>query len=262
VTPTRLFHYKRFDQSHLISLLSEGKLKLSRPDQFNDPWDCSLHYHVPTEPEEIERYIQHWKEINRKSHPEISEVKRALGAYKIKSDPTQLKNALLQMETQLYKWLCDRYRIYCLSEKSNVPLMWSHYAAAHTGICLEFDTNHPLFGKATIKITYLSTYPSLDLVNNNAEALFTKSADWSYEAEWRLIAQERMFAPSSEIVTTDDDFLRIPSGVLKAVIIGCRTDIKTQGHIETLIRTHAPNVVVRKATLARDKYELVIEPPA
>lgn len=192
----------------------------------------------------------------------MSEAKRALGAYNIKSDPTQLKDILLQTETRLYKYLCNRYRIYCLSEKNNVPLMWSHYAAAHTGICLEFDTNYPLFGKATIKITYLSTYPSLDLVNGSVEALFTKSADWSYEAEWRLIAEERMFAPSSAIVKTDDDFLRIPSGVLKAVIIGCMTDIKTQGHIEKIIRTHAPNVVVRKATLARDKYELVIDPPA
>jgi hypothetical protein len=112
--------------------------------------------------------------------------------------------------------------------------MWSHYAEAHTGICLEFDTNHPLFGKATIKVIYLSTYPALDLVDEGVEALFTKSADWSYEAEWRLIAEERMFGRSSVTVKTDDDFLRIPSGVLKAVIIGCMTDNKTQRQIESL----------------------------
>ena len=50
ITPNRLFHYKTFKEEHLVSLLLEGKLKLSRPNQFNDPWDCRVHYHVPTDP--------------------------------------------------------------------------------------------------------------------------------------------------------------------------------------------------------------------
>src|SRR5260370_15709151 len=108
VTPTRLFHYKRFNQEHLISLLSEGKLKLSRPDQFNDPWDCSVHYHVPTEPEGIERLIQHWKDINRNSHPEISEASRAVVAYGIKSNPNQLKECLIKTEEKGSS-RCPRY---------------------------------------------------------------------------------------------------------------------------------------------------------
>jgi hypothetical protein len=35
--PNRLFNYQRFVEAHLISLLSAGQLKLSRPDNFNDP---------------------------------------------------------------------------------------------------------------------------------------------------------------------------------------------------------------------------------
>src|SRR5438132_12109539 len=106
MTPNRLFHYQPFKEEHLVSLLSEGKLKLSRPDQFNDPWDCRVHYHVPTEPEGIERLMQHWKEINRKSHPEISEASRAVVACDIKSNPKQLKECLIKTEGRLYKFLC------------------------------------------------------------------------------------------------------------------------------------------------------------
>ncbi len=205
--------------------------------------------------------MQHWKELNRKHHPEISEVTRALIAYDLKSNPDKLMNAFLNTEALLYDYFCKQYRIYCLSEKSDMPLMWSHYASAHTGICLEFDTRRTPFSRATTKVTYLSGYPGYDIVDGAYNSLFTKSADWSYEAEWRLIAEERAFARSSQTIKTDNDFLMIPSGVLKAVIIGCLTDKSTQRRIENIIKTNAPGVLVPKATLAREKYELVITPP-
>lgn len=85
--------------------------------------------------------------------------------------------------------------------------------------------------------------------------------DWSYEAEWRLIAEERAFARSSKTIKTDNDFLVIPSGVLKSVTIGYRADTKARRLIEILVNRHAPSVVVRHATLARDRYALEITPP-
>jgi hypothetical protein len=261
MTPNRLFHYQTFKEEHLVSLLSEGQLKLSQPNQFNDPWDCRVHYQVPTDPAGIERAIQHWKELNRKHHPEISEARRALIAHDIKSHPDKLMDTLIKTEEVLYDYLCKQYRIYCLSEKSDMPLMWSHYASAHTGICLEFDTKRTPFSRATIKVRYLSAYPAYDIVEGAYDSLFSKSANWAYEAEWRLIAEERAFAQSSRTIKTDNDFLLIPSGVLKAVIIGCLTDKSTQRRIENIIKTNAPSVLVRKAALARDKYELVITPP-
>jgi hypothetical protein len=138
--------------------------------------------------------------------------------------------------------------------------MWGHYASAHTGVCLEFDAKQMPFSRAG-KVTYLSSYPAWDIVDGAYGSLFTKSMDWSYEAEWRLIAEERAFARSSKTIKTDNDFLVIPSGVLKSVTIGCRADTKTRRLIEILVNRHAPSVVVRHATLARDRYALEITPP-
>src|SRR5271156_4149739 len=101
--------------------------------------------------------------------------------------------------------------------------MWGHYASSHTGICLEFDASCAPFARAR-KVKYLSAYPAYDvLANNNYESLFTKSADWFYEAEWRLIAEERAFSQSDRTIKADNDFLTIPLRVLKSVIIGCLT---------------------------------------
>jgi len=260
MTPNRLFHYRPFKEEHLVSLLLEGKLKLSRPDKFNDPWDCRVHYQIPTDPAGRERVIEHWKELHRKKFPHISEAKRALMAYDFKSNPSKVADGLANAEKILYGTLCNQYRIYCLSEKPDVPLMWGHYAGSHAGICLEFDARCRPFAAAE-KVKYVSAYPAFDVLRGSYESLFTKSAAWSYEAEWRLIAEERAFARSPRTIKTDNDFMTIPSGVLKSVTIGCLTDTSTRRRIENLVKTNAStSVLVRQATLAPDKYELVITP--
>lgn len=101
MTPNRLFHYQTFKEEHLVSLLSEGKLKLSRPDKFNDPWDCRLHYRVPADPAGRDRVIEYWKELHRKHHPYISEARRALLAYEFKSHPLKY-----QRVWQMQKSVC------------------------------------------------------------------------------------------------------------------------------------------------------------
>lgn len=260
MTPKRLFHYRAFNEAHLVSLLSDGKLKLSRPDKFNDPWDCRLHYRVPTDPAERDRVIEYWKKLHRKYYQHISEAKRALLAYEFKSHPSRIPEGLANTETRMYEALCNQYRIYCLAEKPDVPLMWSHYTASHTGICLEFDASRAPFAAAK-KVKYVSAYPAYDvLADDNYVSLFTKSADWSDEAEWRLIAEERAFSASPRTIKTDNDFLTIPSGVLKSVTVGCLMDHPTQRRIGNLIKSNSPNVLVRQASLAPDKYELVIMP--
>ncbi len=180
-------------------------------------------------------------------------------AYEFKSNPSKVAEGLANAEKILYEALCNRYRIYCLSEKPDVPLMWGHYSGSHTGICLEFDARRAPFAAAE-KIQYVSAYPAFDVLRGSYESLFTKSADWSYEAEWRLITEERAVAVSPRTIKTDNDFLTIPRSVLKSVTIGCLTDQSTRRQIENLIKTNAPSVLVRQATIAPDKYELVITP--
>jgi hypothetical protein len=60
---------------------------------------------------------------------------------------------------------------------------------------------------------------------------------------------------------TFNDFLTLPSGVLKSVTIGCLADEWSRQRIEHLVSTNAPGVVVRHATLMPDRYELKINPP-
>jgi hypothetical protein len=84
---------------------------------------------------------------------------------------------------------------------------------------------------------------------------------WAYEAEWRLIAEERAAATSPLSLKTNNDFLTLPSGVLKSVTIGALAHETSRRLIHDLIKSHAIGVLVRQATVAPDRYELTINPP-
>jgi hypothetical protein len=106
----------------------------------------------------------------------------------------------------------DKARLSCFSESRDDVLMWSHYAASHTGICIEFDTtaaNSPF--RECKKVEYS---PSFNVINDNTEEIFqraclVKAEQWQYEHEWRLIRKS-------------EEFVTFPRECLTGVIFGCR----------------------------------------
>lgn len=82
--------------------------------------------------------------------------------------------------------------------------MWSHYAANHQGICIEYDakefsTNEPIFTQlhpVIYKKELFDASPYTNVFGGGSEqnpllatiAACHKSGEWSYEEEWRLIS--------------------------------------------------------------------------
>ena len=82
--------------------------------------------------------------------------------------------------------------------------MWSHYAANHQGICIEYDAKEFLTNESILKklhpVIYkeelFDAYPYTTFFGVGAEqnpllasiAACHKSNEWSYEEEWRLIS--------------------------------------------------------------------------
>ena len=122
---------------------------------------------------------------------------------------------------------------------------------------MEFDALAAPFDQAG-KVLYRRTYPDFDITEPGYEPLITKSDVWAYEAEWRIISVERRLAQAAGTIKTDDGFLALPPGVLKSIIIGCQANAEARELVASLVRTHAPDVLVRQATLTSDSYDLVI----
>jgi hypothetical protein len=75
--------------------------------------------------------------------------------------------------------------------------MWSHYSSHHQGFVLEFETSFEPFNKLQ-RVNYVDKMPRFELSdfvrNQNHDKLrqlfCTKSLDWAYEKEWRLLHEK------------------------------------------------------------------------
>jgi hypothetical protein len=107
--------------------------------------------------------------------------------------------------------------LYCLAERPDSILMWSHYGADHKGYCLEFQATDQtvVFGEAQ-KVQYSELYPEVDFFKTpnlkQVELIFlTKHCGWAYEREWRIVDHRR-----------GPGLREYPPQLLKTVIFGLR----------------------------------------
>lgn len=118
----------------------------------------------------------------------------------------------------------QRYGVCCFTTKSDSTLMWSHYADHHRGMCVECGADNVVVC-AALKVQYCDEYPFLDLADDgalhNLLPLISKSSDWGYEDEYRLVAQERKVALGTGSLMMDDHMLELPARAIKSIIVGC-----------------------------------------
>ncbi|HTO16725.1 MAG TPA: DUF2971 domain-containing protein [Edaphocola sp.] len=122
-----------------------------------------------------------------------------------------LDDSVYDFNKRIFNLIDDKFGIASLTTKYDNPLMWSHYASSHEGICIEYDfkdffqnNNNPstllhevLYSdnRVTLDATILDKIDIKDIENRGKfdvlefflEGLFTKHHVWEYEQEWRSI---------------------------------------------------------------------------
>lgn len=161
------------------------------------------------------------------------------------SDPA-VRAALRRARTTL----SERRGLLCFSRRWRNPLLWSHYAEKHRGICLGFDVanDNPLRVRYASKRVKLR--PQLNF--ETAETLLcTKYKAWSYEEEFRLFC-------SIEERDTDGNFYYPFSGGLRlAEVIAGHLNDTGDTRIEQALGEHRENVNIIKARLAFKSFRVV-----
>lgn len=92
--------------------------------------------------------------------------------------------------------------VLCLSRRHDSPLMWSHYGDQHRGICVELDVSkfsadaiHKVEYGTSRRVTASAIHRWLRDDDTDAKreidraCLLTKSSEWNYEDEYRLLGQ-------------------------------------------------------------------------
>lgn len=151
----------------------------------------------------------------------------------------------------------EKYGLLCFSEDWTSPALWGHYGDKHRGVCLGFNVR---CSSSVFKVQYRPSRVEAARANSNAleapldvhERLSIKSADWSFEREWRRIidlsqAQEK---GGLHFVPFDADL------ELAEVILGERCSLPID---EMCVRTREryPRACVIKSRSARQHFSVV-----
>jgi hypothetical protein len=255
----RLFHYQRYRRDFLENTIKRGVVRFARASEFNDPWDCRPSFYVPEDECGLRRLVEFMQSASERHTPKVGPEYRKARAEQYLSNPEQLRQDLASTSAVMWEQMNRRYRLYCLTTRPDCPLMWGHYADHHRGICLEFNARTTDLC-AAIQVNYNTEYPQFSLADDaDISPFHSKSADWSYEQEYRLIAQEAGEAFDSKTLMTHDGFYQLPEGSLLSIIVGTHAPETTWSEIAEIARP--TGITVRRATRVPNRYALTIDPP-
>jgi len=158
------------------------------------------------------------------------------------------------------------WRIFCVSRICNSILMWSHYADKHKGLVVGFDTSHPNLASwskgACFDVEYVAEKADFDLDFECSDVSAfrarlsvvarRKSPEWAYEKEVRF-----MLPPPDD----GGVLFSIEPGAITRVILGARAPQRLRAEVCAILsRPHFSHVVLERATLSKDRFELDFVP--
>ena len=253
--PPRLYKFQSFEGKSSIENLRRSQIWFSKPDGLNDPFDCSININFHSTDEELASFVRdHYIEWLRHTGKAEEIPERELQYLPNGNPSKELRDAtdkIIMEKQQQRRYEFSQMGVACFTTEVENILMWSHYASQHKGFCLEFDTNYFLFdGKLNLhQIDYSDSFPThphaaliqKPLIVNSP--LTTKSKDWIYEREWRLIVREGNSA------------LEYDPKALTAIYFGCWASKENMKKIATLPAESAP----RLYQMQRSKTEFKLE---
>jgi hypothetical protein len=248
--PCLLYRYGVFDQwTHRI--FQNNQVYFSSPDSFNDPFDSAVRFACEGSKQQRKKFFREFMPLHK---PNLSRRESLL--YEKQFKERHWDDGFLRGFQQDRLKVRHRMGVFCLTEKKDDILMWSHYAKYHTGFCLEFQTNDSFFSNAN-PVNYSDRRPVVnllipdwnELVVANVEALLTKAKHWEYEKEWRIIDLQK-----------NAGIHQFPPTVLHGVILGCRISSTDREQVVKWCKGRSPIPSLYQAQMKETEYGLTIKP--
>ena len=244
--PSRLYKYRAFNVNSL-RLLSEGEVYYANPQSFNDPLDCDPTLNIDIDRDALEELCF---QLLKNSEDEDSARKRIDHHWYMSTehggdkteDAKVESNYMRMLATDVKRILVDDYGkmgVFSLASNWDCPLMWSHDANEHHGVCIEYDSSDAEFRNVapvrydrprSIRISELAAWKLRDC-ERSKESVFqtfflSKSPQWKYEAEWRDIADRNGVQAAPVLIKSVYFGLRCDPAVRTSVVkLLSRTDV-------------------------------------
>ena len=287
--PPTLYKYVRRDG---LRLLEEKRLKVPSPIGFNDPFEILPGFEALMPEDRLASLLSQtldgdgieeiYEETARERGVSSSEIRRELppNQFRARFDSERMAGIVEDLAPGLYrvvqKAISEHLGIVCFTDKPDSLLMWGHYAEGHRGFAYGFDPRHPFFHSGEgpdghrlfRKVVYSRRRPRVVLSEARAPAgifserlahefFFTKSEDWAYESEWRLV-----LPLDPEYGASGEPHVRLPEGLLTTVIIGSRASEEDRARVAELIAADEffRGVELLQASPSDEEFRIDLEP--
>lgn len=247
--PRVLFKYRDKNSQGARELFLDRRIWLSRPAEFNDPFDGAPTLRRPTEDETrafVDENVGPWAEDERRAPREVrARMKEAF------AEPGFWEHTHDHMRSEV--------GIYSMSATPTSLLAWAHYSCGHRGYCVKLNTSALYASKrvAVLPVTYSqhrpesSPLPSPDFEEHVEAYHLTKSEEWAYEEEIRVVSLELT------------GMVQCAPHLVAGVILGARMPLDDQRTIVGLLakgRRRRNRPTVERAVLVDGAFAVAIEP--
>lgn len=201
--------------------------------------------------------VYRFRSISINTYRELITRKVWFSRYSLLNDPFE-GIYINETDQKDYDELIKHMEICCYSKENDNLLMWAHYADSHRGICLEYEVDENIYNRSFFEVCYSKKQPILKKIRKDkngmlkisyaseAKILLTKSVDWEYEKEIRVLS----FALFNEKGT-----LRKEPGRLSGVYFGLNSSDRLIDDVDTILK-EAKDIPFHRARLKKNKYKV------
>jgi len=229
-------------------ILVRCRLRLSSPAEFNDPFDMSANIVVRGKPSEIRRRVD---KILEGQGIRWAQRKKRIAEIMSRADP---EGAFLKTQETFEKTIAGTGVCSFAGDPLSI-LMWSHYAANHEGVCLQFElARDPRTFAQALPVDYNDDYPVVNWLAgmDDTTPLLRKHTGWKYERERRIIIPE-----------SAGTFIDFRPTALSGIITGYRASDLTVKRLRDLLTERLssgfPLPKLYRAIKHKGKYRLLLK---
>ena len=243
--PGQIYRYRAANKFSFIELGSRS-IWMASVASFNDPFEfASLDSDFDDTPENREfavRFTESNMELPREAIEELLKT-------------TDWEDMRESMRNTIESKINNR-GVACLSLRVDSELMWGHYADGHRGFVVGYDTSCFPFSDA-LEVSYSDELARISFkeILEDPDGMFdrinsistTKSGNWSYEDEYRIVNPRPNSANQS---------FRVPSEAIKSITFGAKTTNDDKSTVGRLVQDL--DIEFYEARLSKKEYGLEV----
>lgn len=237
----------------------DSKIYFSRRSELNDPFDLAPVFRIEKDRRKLLADAERVWARNGISGPDLERNRTKLASADLQTiEQEGAARALARIE--------ENYWVFSLAGNREHPMLWSHYAEGHTGVCLHFCADEgSLFGaaqamhyrpKRPVLPIPLSMLPESEVARR---VTLTKGDFWRYEEEYRFVRYPDVDL-SDLGLRFEGQHAYFPPRLLAGITVGARMAAAATESIRDLALRHNPPLsvwIARERASYRFDFELL-----